>query len=103
MLFVYSIRPGRKCPRVCVDEDTYDDAKKNHTPYIIHSYGHGGSGITVAWGCATHCVKLVQQLLGSPTMQTHSPTLRPRTSTSIPSSPCPYANEAIYTVDSTFV
>lgn len=30
---------------------------------IIHNYGHGGSGVTTAWGCATDVLNLVQERL----------------------------------------
>jgi D-amino-acid oxidase len=31
---------------------------------IIHNYGHGGSGVTLSWGCAAEVVDLVDRLLG---------------------------------------
>ncbi|KAF8453285.1 hypothetical protein BDZ91DRAFT_668744 [Kalaharituber pfeilii] len=31
---------------------------------IIHNYGHGGSGWTLAFGCAADCVSLVEEVLG---------------------------------------
>ena len=29
---------------------------------IIHNYGHGGSGITIFWGCAKDVWDLVQEV-----------------------------------------
>ena len=36
-------RPSREHPRVEFDSEY---------PFIIHNYGHGGSGYTISWGCA---------------------------------------------------
>jgi len=33
---------------------------------IIHNYGHGGSGVTLSWGCAWDTVILLEELLGCP-------------------------------------
>lgn len=29
---------------------------------VVHNYGHGGSGVTLHWGCAADVVRLVKQL-----------------------------------------
>jgi D-amino-acid oxidase len=50
---VVGLRPGRREVRLEVDPAT---------PRLVHNYGHGGSGITVGWGCATEVAALVGQL-----------------------------------------
>lgn len=34
----------------------------------IHCYGHGGSGVTLAWGCAGDVVRTVHELTAQPTL-----------------------------------
>ena len=46
------LRPGR--PSVRLERDSSD-------PRIIHNYGHGGSGVTLSWGCAADVLKLIEQ------------------------------------------
>ncbi|XP_037027923.1 D-aspartate oxidase [Bradysia coprophila] len=51
------LRPGRNTIRI--EEETI--RKRNgKTCTIIHNYGHGGSGVTTAWGCATDVLDLVK-------------------------------------------
>ena len=45
------LRPGRKQIRVC--------RERTDQGWIIHNYGHGGSGFTLSWGCAETVVDLV--------------------------------------------
>ena len=30
---------------------------------VVHCYGHGGAGVTLAWGCADEVVRLVTRAL----------------------------------------
>ncbi len=52
------LRPGR--PTVRLEETT----PKSAATRVIHNYGHGGSGITLSWGCAHDVTGL---LLDNPT------------------------------------
>ncbi|MFF7790525.1 FAD-dependent oxidoreductase [Streptomyces sp. NPDC007991] len=46
------LRPTR--PAVRLERDTLPDGR-----LLIHNYGHGGAGVTVAWGCAQEAARLV--------------------------------------------
>jgi D-amino-acid oxidase len=48
------LRPGRPTIRLERD-DSLDNVP------LIHNYGHGGSGITLSWGCAEETLQLVLQ------------------------------------------
>lgn len=45
------LRPSR--PAVRVEEDRSNGYR------VIHNYGHGGSGVTLSWGCAQEVLRLV--------------------------------------------
>ncbi|XP_055539830.1 D-aspartate oxidase-like [Wyeomyia smithii] len=55
------LRPTRTAVRLEI-EHVQAEHSTNLVP-IIHNYGHGGSGITLAWGCAGDVLALVQDLL----------------------------------------
>jgi D-amino-acid oxidase len=52
------LRPGRPAIRLELD------VGQDNIP-IIHNYGHGGSGITLSWGCAEETLRLVREALGT--------------------------------------
>jgi D-amino-acid oxidase len=52
---VVGLRPGRPAVRVELDHYLLG------VP-VVHNYGHGGSGITVSWGCAQDVATLVAQI-----------------------------------------
>lgn len=47
------LRPGRH--EVRLESEILSNGK-----VVIHNYGHGGCGVTLAWGCADDVVKIVQ-------------------------------------------
>lgn len=49
---VVGLRPGRPAVRLEVEQ--------RGTSRVIHNYGHGGSGFTVAWGCADEVAALTR-------------------------------------------
>lgn len=49
------LRPGRQA-NVCLTTEPGTT--------IIHNYGHGGSGVTLSWGCAVEVTERVRSLLG---------------------------------------
>ncbi|MBB5871717.1 D-amino-acid oxidase [Allocatelliglobosispora scoriae] len=51
----HGVRPKRKTARV--ERDEVD----GHP--LVHNYGHGGSGVTVSWGCAEEALGLVRAAL----------------------------------------
>jgi D-amino-acid oxidase len=51
------LRPGR--PEIRLERE---DAAS--CPPRVHNYGHGGSGITLSWGCADVTLRLVHEALG---------------------------------------
>ena len=68
-------RPGRAQVRVERDRRVGESAESGHhddsTPSthrcgwgrVVHNYGHGGSGMTLHWGCAEHAVDIVCGIL----------------------------------------
>jgi D-amino-acid oxidase len=47
------LRPGR--PEVRLEEGTVDRGG----PRVVHNYGHGGSGVTLGWGCAEDVARIL--------------------------------------------
>lgn len=47
------LRPGRPAVRL----------EKDASLPLVHNYGHGGSGVTLSWGCAEEAVPLVRDAL----------------------------------------
>jgi D-amino-acid oxidase len=48
------LRPGRPEIRLEIEDVA-------HGPPRVHNYGHGGSGVTLSWGCAEETLRLVRQ------------------------------------------
>ncbi|XP_076176743.1 D-aspartate oxidase-like [Ptiloglossa arizonensis] len=55
------LRPGR--PTVRLEAEALWSARgKEYT--VIHNYGHGGSGVTLSWGCALEVVAIMRETRG---------------------------------------
>jgi D-amino-acid oxidase len=52
------LRPGR--PEIRLEREDGTDGVPR-----VHNYGHGGSGVTLSWGCAEEALGLVREALGS--------------------------------------
>lgn len=53
------LRPGR--PQVRLECETLSLPRGKEFK-VIHNYGHGGSGVTLSWGCATDVVEMIRNL-----------------------------------------
>ncbi|RUS84251.1 hypothetical protein EGW08_008003 [Elysia chlorotica] len=56
------LRPWREIPRL----EAEAMAVHGRNIQVIHNYGHGGSGVTMHWGCALEVTTMVLQALGTP-------------------------------------
>lgn len=59
------LRPGRsKGIRVEIENTgirNYDEGDGSREKFVVHNYGHGGSGVTFSWGCANEVLRLVEE------------------------------------------
>ncbi|CAD6190677.1 unnamed protein product [Caenorhabditis auriculariae] len=55
------LRPARPQVRL---EACFETTPSGQKRQVIHNYGHGGSGITLHWGCALEVAKLVEEIRG---------------------------------------
>lgn len=55
------LRPGRS--KLRLDVEYYNIQGK--TRPVVHNYGHGGAGLTLAWGCAGDVLRMTQSLSGA--------------------------------------
>ncbi|XP_012277457.1 D-aspartate oxidase [Orussus abietinus] len=53
------LRPGRQQVRLEVENPRIVNGLKC---VIVHNYGHGGSGVTLSWGCALDVVEIVRKI-----------------------------------------
>lgn len=55
------LRPAREEVRIEAEHAPTDDDPDRR---LVHCYGHGGSGLTLSWGCADEVVSLVGEVTG---------------------------------------
>lgn len=56
------LRPGRNKVRIEIEKIVLNEQKKT-IGWIVHNYGHGGSGITLSKGCAVEAADLVENII----------------------------------------
>ncbi|HET9768744.1 MAG TPA: FAD-dependent oxidoreductase, partial [Thermoanaerobaculia bacterium] len=59
------LRPGRPAVRLELVPGQAGSAARTATPPVIHCYGHGGAGHTLAWGCADEVLVLAERALST--------------------------------------
>lgn len=57
-------REGYRYYRDPQNEGVRLDAEEINGTVVVHNYGHGGSGITMSWGCAIEVARIVTSVLG---------------------------------------
>ncbi|XP_068679673.1 D-amino acid oxidase-like isoform X1 [Montipora foliosa] len=61
------LRPFRSSVRLEKEEKRFEDKiGQERCLKIVHNYGHGGSGLTMHWGCAMDTTDLVFEFLAAP-------------------------------------
>ncbi len=56
-------REGYRYYRDPLDTGVRLESETKNDAVIVHNYGHGGSGITMSWGCAIEAARMVSQHL----------------------------------------
>ncbi|XP_063231067.1 D-aspartate oxidase 1 isoform X2 [Bacillus rossius redtenbacheri] len=54
------LRPGRINVRLELGDSMTNS--NGYTTFVVHNYGHGGSGVTLSWGCALEVVALLRDV-----------------------------------------
>lgn len=64
------LRPQRQPVRVEIDQEVLFKVKNGYSIdkkwVLVHNYGHGGHGITLAWGTAVEVLKQIRKTVASP-------------------------------------
>jgi D-amino-acid oxidase len=55
------LRPGREAIRI--ETEVINPNGFRDKLYVVHNYGHGGSGVTLFWGCAQEVLVLVNDII----------------------------------------
>jgi hypothetical protein len=62
-------------PLIATENDRKATVGNDFVP-IIHNYGHGGSGMTLHWGCSNQIINLVKEIIpgkSEPALRPHNP------------------------------